>query len=189
MRTVGHAADRVALIPEGDRNMRPLIITTLLGLTLLGATTPAMAFGPHGGGPGFMSGRGGPEGPGKPLRLLVSQLSPDQRRQVRQIFVADRATMRDTLKAMHDAHEALADKMLAAGTVTEADIAPQVAKIAELHQQLLDHGTKVMLQIRAIATPDQLAKAASTKQKLDDLHQQIRTLLGEDGDDAPPLPE
>ena len=169
--------------------MRPLIITTLLGLTLLGATTPAMAFGPHGGGPGFMSGRGGPEGPGKPLRLLVSQLSPDQRRQVRQIFVADRATMRDTLKAMHDAHEALADKMLAAGTVTEADIAPQVAKIAELHQQLLDHGTKVMLQIRAIATPDQLAKAASTKQKLDDLHQQIRTLLGEDGDDAPPLPE
>jgi hypothetical protein len=89
---------------------------------------------------------------------------------------------------MHDAHEALADKMLAAGTVTEADIAPQVAKIAELHQQLLDHGTKVMLQIRAIATADQLAKAASTKQKLDDLHAQIRTILGEDGEDTP-LPE
>lgn len=169
-----------------------LTIATILGLALLGATTPAMAFGLRGGGgPGFMHGPGGPgsDGPGKPLRLLVSQLNPDQRAQVRAIFVADRGTMRDTLKALHDAHEALADKMFAAGPVSEADIAPQVAKIAQLHQQLLDHGTKVMLQIRAIATPDQLAKAAATKTKLDDLHSQIRALFDDEGEDGPPLPE
>jgi Spy/CpxP family protein refolding chaperone len=91
--------------------------------------------------------------------------------------------MRDTLNALHAAHEALADTLLSAGTVTDADIAPEVAKIAALHQQLLEHGTKVMLQIRAIATPDQLAKAADTKAKLDQLHDQIRTLLGKPGED------
>jgi hypothetical protein len=85
---------------------------------------------------------------------------------------------------MHDAHEALAAKMFAAGPLTDTDIAPDVQKIATLHQQLLDHGTKVMLQVRAIATPDQLAKAAATKQKLDDLHAQIRAVFGEAADDA-----
>ncbi len=171
--------------------MRTLFKTTMLGLALLGATTPALAFGFGDGGPGFMGHHGGPggEGPGKPLRLLVSQLTPEQRQQVRQIFVADRGSMRDTLKALHDAHEALADKMLSAGTVSDADIAPLVAKIATLHQQLLDHGTKLMLQIRAIATPDELAKAAATKQKLDDLHAQIRALMSESSEEDPPLPE
>ena len=171
--------------------MRWFTIATMLGLTLFGATMPVMAFGRFGGGPAFMAGGpgGGHEGPGKTLRLLVSQMTPDQRKQVRQVFLADRGTMRDTLKALHDAHEALADKMLSAGTVTDADIAPLAQQVATLHQQLLDHGTKVMLQIRAIATPDQLAKAAATKAKLDDLHAQIRTLLGDSPEDDPPLPE
>ncbi len=163
--------------------MRTIMTTTILGLALLAAASPAMAFGMRGGPGGH-----GPGGPGgKPLRLLVSQMTPEQRRQVRQIIVADRGTMRDTVKALHDAHEALGDKMFAAGTVTEADIAPQVANIAALHQQLLEHGTKVMLQVRAVATPDQLAKAAATKQQVDALRDQIRALLGTPGEDD--LPE
>jgi polyhydroxyalkanoate synthesis regulator phasin len=115
-------------------------------------------------------------------------MTPDQRKQVRDMLAADRGSMRDTLKALHDAHEALADKLFAAGSVSAADLQPQVQKIAQLHQQLLDHGTQVMLKIRAIATPDQLAKAAATKQKLDQLRDQIRALVGEPGGDID-LPE
>jgi hypothetical protein len=87
--------------------------------------------------------------------------------------------MRGIVRALHDAHEALADKTLAAGTITAADLTPETQKIAALHQQLIDHGAQVMLKIRAIATPEQLAKAAQAKQKLDALHDEMRTLLGE----------
>jgi Spy/CpxP family protein refolding chaperone len=122
-----------------------------------------------------------------PLRLLLRELTADQRAQVRRILLADRGSMRDTLKQLRDAHEALADRMFAAGDVKQADVDPLVRKIAALHQQLLEHGTKVMLQVRAIATPEQLAKAAATKQKLDQLHEDIEALLGEAGvdDDEP----
>jgi Spy/CpxP family protein refolding chaperone len=160
--------------------MRRIITTTMLAVALLAAAPHAMAFGRR-GGPAFLAGpggHGGPGGPGGPLRLLLSQMTPDQRQQVRQVLAADRASMRDTLKALHDAHEALADKMFSAGDVTQADLQPLVQKIAALHQQLLDHGTKVMLQVRAVATPDQLAKAAATRKKLGELHDQIRSLVG-----------
>ena len=167
--------------------MRTMFTIAILGLSLMAAVPQASAFGMGGGGPGFFAGRGGGGrgGPaGMPLRILLRELSPAQRQQVRQILMADRGTMKDTVKALHDAHEALAAKMFAAGTLTDADIAPDVQKIAALHQQLLDHGTKVMLQVRAIATPDQLAKAAATKQKLDDLHAQIRAVFGDTADDG-----
>src|SRR5262249_36487035 len=143
------------------------------------------AFGMGGGGPGFFGGHGGRGGPaGMPLRILLRELDAGQRQQVRQILMADRGTMKDTVKALHDAHEALAAKMFAAGTLSDADIAPDVQKIAALHQQLLEHGTKVMLQVRAIARPDQLAKAAATKQKLDDLHAQIKAVFADTADDG-----
>ena len=125
-----------------------------------------------------------------PLRLLIAQLTPEQRTQVRQMLIADRGRMRDTARQLHAAHEALADKLFAGGTLTQADVAPDVQKIAALHQQLVEHGTSVMLQVRASATPEQLAKAAAAKQKIDQLHDEIRTLLGKpspEGDDD--LPE
>ncbi len=170
--------------------MRTIITTTVLGVALLAAAPHVSAFG-FGGGPAFLAGRGGHGGhggpAGMPLRLLLSQMSVAQRRQVRQILVGDRGTMRDTLQSLHAAHDALANKMLGAGPVTEADVAPDIAKIAALHQQLLEHGAKLMLELRAVATPDQLAKAADTKTKVDQLNEQLRTLLGKPGeDDAQP---
>jgi hypothetical protein len=58
---------------------------------------------------------------------------------------------------MHDAHEALA------------------AKIRRRHA----HRRR-----RAIATPEQLAKATATKQKLDDLHAQMKAVLADAADDG-----
>jgi len=155
------------------------MITMLIGAALLAGAPQADAFGPRGGRM-FMRAPGGPGGPGGPsFRLLVTQMTPAQRVQVRQILRADREEMREIVKALHEAHEALADKTLAAGPLAAADLAPQTQKIAALHQQLLDHGVQVMLKIRALATPEQLAKAGQAKQKLDALHDEMRALLGE----------
>jgi Spy/CpxP family protein refolding chaperone len=167
-----------------------MLTITMLGLALTGAVPGAAAFGMRGGrgfGGGPM-GPGGPGGPGMPLRLLLSQMTTEQRREVRQVLASGRAERRATFERLHAAHEALADKLLSAGKVTEADLAPDLEKIAALHRELLAHGTKVMLQVRAVATPEQLAKAAQTEQKLDQLRDEIRELLGKDGseDDLPP---
>jgi Spy/CpxP family protein refolding chaperone len=173
--------------------MRTMVTTLLVGLSLLAAAPQASAFGRH-GGPGFFPGPGGPGGPGGgpggELRLLVRQMTPEQRKQVRDVLMADRDARRDILTQLRAAHEALGDKTLAAGTVGDADVAPLVDKIAGLHKQLLQQGTKAMLQVRAIATPEQLAQAASTKQRLDQLRDEMDKLIGRpsDGDDdAPPM--
>jgi hypothetical protein len=171
--------------------MRTKLITTLLGAALLVATPHAYAFGP-GGGAGFR-GHGGPGGPGGPaglpLRLLAVDMSPDQRAQIRAILVADRAELRSILQELHAAHEALATKMFTPGPLTATDVQAEMQAIAAAHQKLLDHGTKVMLQVRAVATPDQLTKAAARKKQLDALHEQMRSILGsEPADDAPEDP-
>jgi Spy/CpxP family protein refolding chaperone len=154
------------------------VLAMIFGAALVAATPCAHAFGGPGGGGAFMRGHGEHGGPGgPPFRLLVAQLSPDQRVQVRDILRAERVQMRQIMKALHDAHEELADKSLAPGALTPADLAPTTQKIAALHQQLLDQGVQVMLKIRALATPDQLAKAQVTKQKLDALREQMRALL------------
>jgi Spy/CpxP family protein refolding chaperone len=178
----------MAMNSKRRTTMRTILTTTVLGLTLLAAVPHASAFGMRGGGPGFLHGHGGNGGGpgGAPLRLLLSQMTADQRRQVRQILVGDRQERRALLQQLHAAHEALADKMLAPGTVTDTDVMPEIQRIATLHQQLLGHGAKVMLQVRAVATPDQLAKVAQTKQKLDQLRGEIDTLLGRSADDEEP---
>ena len=159
--------------------MRTLIAAIVAGATLLAGVSHADAFGGRGGRV-FMRAPGGPGGPGgPPYRLLVAQMTTAQRVEVRQILRADRDEMREIVKALRDAHEALADKTFAAGPLTAADLQPETQKIAALHQQLVDHGAQVMLKIRAIATPEQLAKAAAAKQKLDGLHDEMRQLLGE----------
>src|SRR5262245_50465216 len=104
------------------------IIAMLAGAALLAAAPHAEAFGGC-GGPGFMRGPGGPGGPGgPPFRILVAQMTPDQRTQVRQILRADREEMRTIVKALHDAHEELADKTLAAGPLAASDLTPQTQK-------------------------------------------------------------
>ena len=167
--------------------MKTLIAAMLVGATLFAGAPHADAFGGPGGRM-FMRGPGGPGGPGgPPFRLLVAQMTPEQRAQVREILRTDREEMRGIVKALHDAHEALTDETLATGPVTAADLAPDTQKIAALHQQLVEHGVQVMLKIRALATPEQLAKAAAAKQKLDALHDEMRALLGEPSESE--LPE
>jgi Spy/CpxP family protein refolding chaperone len=174
--------------------MMRTIATTMLGLALLAAGPQASAFGfgmRHGGGPGFAGSPMGPGGGpgGMPLRILVSRLTPEQRQQVRQILVNNRTEIRSIADQLHQAHEALGDKMFASGALTDADVAPFVQKIATLHQKLLENGTKVMLQVRAVATPEQLADAAQAKAKLAKMHEDMRSLVGDSFEDEAPGPE
>ncbi|HZR81062.1 MAG TPA: periplasmic heavy metal sensor [Candidatus Binatia bacterium] len=131
-------------------------------------------------------GPGGPpplgDGPGLmlPLLLFAGDLTDDQRSKVHDIMRTNHEAIGGLFAQLRAANDELAGKLLASGDVSKATLQPTLDKISGIRQQLLDNGVQVALQIRAIMTPDQVAKAADVRQKLDQLEEQKRQLLGKD---------
>jgi Spy/CpxP family protein refolding chaperone len=100
-------------------------------------------------------------GPGRLIHLLLrsTDLTPDQETQAHQILDAGRVAVQDLFTQLHQADNDLANLLLGAQEVQPAALAAQQALIAQLHQQLAQHEATTVLAIRAILTPDQLAKA------------------------------
>jgi len=115
-----------------------------------------------------------------PLLLRGANLTADQKSQVQQIMANHRATFRDLFGQLRAAQDQMANKLFSAGRLQEADLAPQVQQIAQLRNQLADEGLKVVLEIRGVLTPEQLAKASQLKSQMQSLHSQMRSLWGPD---------
>jgi Spy/CpxP family protein refolding chaperone len=155
-----------------ERGLRA-ISGVLLGAALLAATLAPAAAGAQGWGGG---GRGG----GAlmlPALLRSANLTADQQTKMHDILKARRTAARPLVASLRQAQQDLADKLLAAGTVSVADVQPQLDRINQLRGQLLQNSAQAALDIRAILTADQIAKAADTKDKLRQLHQEIHQLL------------
>jgi Spy/CpxP family protein refolding chaperone len=117
-----------------------------------------------------------------PMLLRAVDLTPEQKSQVADIMARHRQKLEPLFKQVRSAHDDLAKKLFAPGTVTAANLAPDVEHLGRLKQQLLQDWTQAALETRAVLTPEQLAKAATVKQRLDALHAEMEDLLG-------PLPE
>ena len=160
--------------------MRHTLTTIAAGVLLAGASRDALAFGGgfrHFGGPPPMMAAA--EGPGMlPLPVLLSVMTPDQRAQLRDAMKAEKPAIRDLMEQLRTAHEELADRVFAPGTLTAADVGPQVKKIAALRDQLVQQALAMTLKVRGLLTPEQLAEAAKKKDRLRELHQEMRGLLG-----------
>lgn len=149
-------------------------------IVFLALVPPALAEGPgffHGrGGGGF----GGPPPGEDPMRILQGvKLTPDQQAQVHKILEANHASLHDLFDQLHAAQDALATALLAPGNVTAADVKPLLDHTLQIRQQLAERGLEAMLQVRAVLTPDQLAKAAARRARMKDLEAQMRSLLEE----------
>lgn len=129
----------------------------------------------RGGGPGGMMG----EGPSimLPLVLKHADLTPEQTDQVHKIMDADHDSLRALFKQLQAANDELANKLFAAGSVQAADLTPQVQRITQLRQQLMEQGLKTALAIRAVLKPDQLAKVAQLKARMDAAQAEMRSIL------------
>ena len=148
----------------------------------LAATLLCAALAPAGAAAqGWGRGRGG-EGLMLPALLRSANLTPDQETRMHDILKARRTAARPIVQSLRQAQQDLADRLLANGTVAMADVQPQLDRINQLRGQLLQNSAQATLDIRAILTPDQVAKAADTKDKLRQLRQQTRQLL------SPPQP-
>ena len=135
------------------------------------------AQGPPPGG-GF---RGGPGREGDlmfPILLRSANLTPDQQSQVRSILASRRTATQPIIQQLRQAQAELADKLAAPGQVQMADVQPQLQKISQLRQQLLQNSAQATLDIRQLLNPDQLAAAAQAKDRLRQLRSEMQQILG-----------
>lgn len=112
------------------------------------------------------------------LRLLHKVgLTDTQRAQIKDILAAHHPTFQSLRRQLQTIREEVADKLLGPGTVQEADLQPLAQEASRLQEQLRQEWFKVMLEVRDILTPQQLAQAAQLKDQLRALHREIHALL------------
>ena len=121
----------------------------------------------HGDSPAFM------------LRMVLKQagLTPDQQNQVHKIMEADHQSLHALFTQLQTANQQLAGKLFGPGPVQAADLTPQVQQITQLRQQLMEQGVKTALAIRAVLTPQQLTKVSQTKDRIEKLQAEMRSIF------------
>jgi Spy/CpxP family protein refolding chaperone len=113
------------------------------------------------------------------LRLLYKVgLTDAQKSQVKDILTAHRPTLKSLRSQLQANREAIADKLLGPGVLQEADLQPFAQEANGLRDQLAQEWFKVMIEVRGILTPEQLAQAAQLKDQLRTLRNEKRALLG-----------
>jgi Spy/CpxP family protein refolding chaperone len=132
--------------------------------------------GPELRGPMMSTGLGGIM---SPLLLKAVDLTADQQTRIRQIKADHRATLQDLVSQLRAAQNGLANKFLAPGALQESQLTADTQQISQLRDQLAQEAIRVMLEVRSILTPDQLAKAAQLNQQMQALHAQMKTLFQE----------
>jgi len=121
-----------------------------------------------------------------PLVLHRANLTSEQHDKVRKILESDRQDLQKLSSELGKANDELSRKLFAPGDVALADLKTQLDEVAGLRRQLMEQGVKTALAIRKVLTPEQLAKVAEVKQRMDKLRAEMRELM--EGDDPPPPP-
>ena len=113
-----------------------------------------------------------------PVLLKELDLTPEQNQRVQQIIAAHREPLQSGFNQLQAANADLANKLIVPEEVRAEELAPQVARITELREQLLLEGLEAVLEVRSVLTPEQRVKAAQVKKKLQSLRQTASGLLG-----------
>jgi Spy/CpxP family protein refolding chaperone len=161
------------------RAIRDALIGLLAGLVLTAAASaPALAQAPGpppGHEPGMRGGMGRPDGE---LWLMIrsANLTPEQQAKVRAILSAHRSTARPLIEQLRAAQQELGAKLLAPGAVQTGDIQPLLLRISQLRDNLALDSAQAVLEVRGVLTPEQLAHAAQTRERLKQLREEMRQL-------------
>jgi len=143
-------------------------------LLLIAAAAPALAQGP--GRESSM--RGGGRWDGELwLMIRAANLTPEQQTRVRAILAAHRTSARPLIEQLRQAQQELGTKLLAPGQVQAADLQPQLQRISQLRDQLAQDSASAALEVRAVLTPEQLARVVLTTDRLKQLREEIRQLM------------
>lgn len=162
-----------------------IAIATLAALigapAVLHAQPPDMPPGPPPMMMRGMAGGGGGDAPGMviPLMLHSARLTAEQRDKVKAVMGAHREQLHTLFKQLESANDALASRLVGPAAIDAAALKPDVERVAQARQALMDHGLAIALELRAILTPEQLAAVTTKRAKLEDLQRQMRELMRE----------
>jgi Spy/CpxP family protein refolding chaperone len=133
---------------------------------------------------GLGHGMGGMHEGHSPFLMLLksADLTASQQSQVHLILNSNKAEMGSVYRQLESLHEQIANKLLAPGAVTSADLKPLVDKASRLEASLNQSKAETAIAIRNVLTAAQVAKLAEVHGKLHKLHMQVQSLMG-DGDD------
>lgn len=159
-----------------------LLVRALLAALLTGAGgVPALAqsaapAGPAPHEPPVRRGVGRSEGE---LWLMIrsANLTPEQQAKVRAVLSSHRAAIRPVIDQLRQAQEELGARLLAPGPVQIPDIQPQLQRIGQLRDRLAQDSAQAAIEVRAVLTPEQLARVAQTKERLRQLRDEMRQLV------------
>ncbi len=114
-----------------------------------------------------------------PRLLNTLNLTPEQATRIEVIKNAFREAQRAYLKEIIPLRTEVADKLFGPNRATEADVARQITKIADLREKILREGFRLALEVRHVLSPEQLAKAAAIRQQLLKIGSEVRDLYNE----------
>jgi hypothetical protein len=99
------------------------------------------------------------DGPGMliPVVLQAAELTDDQGAAVGKVLEKEGPPMRDLLKALQHANLELAERTFRAESPRPSDIAAPLRRITDLRDQLMKREMAMLLHIRAVLKPEQLA--------------------------------
>lgn len=188
--------------------MAAVLVAISLWWRVAGAEPPATPgdreFGKHDGPPemGFMLRLPGPggrvgrgphvtmmgmgEGPGPMLPLILHRagLTPEQQEKVRMILETDRQNLQGLFIRLEQANDQLSERLFSSGDLQLTDLGAQIEQVGDIRRSLMEQGIKTTLAIRAVLTPEQLARVNDLKRRMEELHAELRQLM--EGDDSSP---
>lgn len=109
--------------------------------------------------------------------VRAAGLAPEQHAKVRAILFAHRAGMRSLIAQLRQAQQELGAKLLSPGQIQTADIQLQLQRISQLRDQLAQASAQAVLDVRAVLTPEQLARVAQTRERLKQLREEMRQIM------------
>ena len=145
------------------------------GALALAVSGNSHAFG-HGIGVGDACSHGGLSGGRRVLHAL--DLSADQKQGVHDIIREHRPTLAQLGANERAARQAIADKLLGTGTVTQNDLDALVQQESQAGTALMRERLATALEVRKVLTSEQIQKAATIHASMKQLHNQMRQLLG-----------
>ena len=106
--------------------------------------------------------------------LAGLHLTPDQKTSLHQAFDSQKATMHALFREDEALHRQMRDGLFSGAS--GATLSALMQKDEAVHAKMDAEHLQMMLQLRSVLTPAQLAEAKATMAKMDSLHAQERAL-------------
>jgi hypothetical protein len=106
-------------------------------------------------------------------------LNPQQKQTMSAMIKADRAKLQSLRERLHQAREALIEKLISPGA--SIDVSKESADLKAAQAAMVDERVAIALAVRKLLSPQQLKDAAAFHDKLEELHRQEESLLQQMG--------